>query len=281
LRGELQRSLQKAIYLVAAGLQTTDQVTSDLLRMPVSTISMTFDPGLKWSTEQAREQYSEWILSNGFRDIIESVSAFLESAHTVVSLWAISEQSEEGAKITGEDWNRAIVTGGQRFHRLGFPDKLAHLANEHQIPCDETLGSHVLSINAARNCLVHRSGIVTERDRSSEGGLLVQWRRMVFLVKNEDGEKELVLGEVVEKDSVIAMRPQDSSKMFPLGSRVQFSAQEFCDISWCLFLFGNSLVQKINDYGLKNGFVKAEATNTKITQQGAQPDAANPAAPVS
>ncbi len=86
LRGELQRSLQKATYLVAAGLQTTDHVTSDLLRMPVSTISMTFDPGLKWSTKQAQEQYSEWILSNGFRDIIESVSTFLESAHTVASL---------------------------------------------------------------------------------------------------------------------------------------------------------------------------------------------------
>jgi len=43
-----------------------------------------------------------------------------------------------------------------------------------------------------------------------------------------------------------------------LSQRIQFSSQEFGDITWGLFLFGNVLVLKIKDYGLANGFIKKE-----------------------
>src|SRR5690606_10686626 len=133
----------KATLLVGGALHAMEHISSDMLRIPASTVNMTFDPGLSWTTEQAQEQYGEWILSNGFRDIIESTGTFLESAHTVLSLWEASKHSDERGGIRGDDWNRIVVTGKQRFHRLGFPDKLDHLANEHQIRVDDVLASCV------------------------------------------------------------------------------------------------------------------------------------------
>jgi hypothetical protein len=261
LRGELQRSLQEVIYLVSAGLQTKDQITPEILQLPTNSIKMKFDSGLNWSSEKAQEQYSEWVLSNGFRDTIENLGAFLESAHGVLSFWELVGRQEDGTDITGADWNEVIVDGKRRFNRLGLPDKLEHIKNQHAILFDETLGSHVLSINMARNCLVHRDGIVSDRDITTDNALEVQWRRMVFLVKNEDGEKELFMGEVIEAGSEIGFRQEDKTKSFVLGSKIEFTVQEFSDICWCLFLFGDELVHKISDYGVEKEFI-TERTNS-------------------
>jgi hypothetical protein len=257
LRGELQRSLQRTVYLVSAGLQTKDRIDPDHLRLPTNSITMIFDGGLKWDAQTAEGQYSEWILSNGFRDLIEYFNTFFESAHRVLASWELATRQKDGIKITGSDWNRIIISGGKSFHRLGLPDKFSHVEGNHHIPIDAKLREQILSINAARNCLVHRNGVVTEQDLNATSALEVKWTSLVVIVKSEDGEKDLVLGEVVEKDSVIAIRNKESVKTFSLGKRVLFTAREFANIAWGLFLFGNDLVQKISDFGVRNGFLKA------------------------
>lgn len=255
LRSKLQRSLQRVIYLVGAGLQTKDNIKSDQLYIPSGGIQMVYANSLVWDDNTAKTEYVQWILSNGFRDAIESLSMFLESAHRVMSFWEFYEKQKNGIQLTGADWNEVKTTTPHKFHKLGFPYKLSHIQKEHSILFDETLGSHVKSINKARNCFVHRGGIVTERDLTTKTALEIFYRRMVMLLQNEDGTKELIIGQIVEKDSVIAIRNQDENLSFNLGAKIELNPKEFSDIVWCLFLFGNSLVQKISDFGLKRGFV--------------------------
>lgn len=45
LRGELQRSLQRTIYLVSAGLQSKEKIDIDHLQLPTNSITMIFDGG--------------------------------------------------------------------------------------------------------------------------------------------------------------------------------------------------------------------------------------------
>jgi len=160
LRGELQQSLQRAIYLVGAGLQTKDNIKSDQLYIPNDGMQMIYADSLVWDDNAAINRYEQWILSNGFRDAIESLSMFLESAHRVMSFWEFSEKQKNGVQLTGADLNEVMTTIPQKFHRLVFPDKLSHIQKKHSIIFDEGLGSHVISINKARNCFVHRGGIV-------------------------------------------------------------------------------------------------------------------------
>lgn len=255
LRGELQCSLQRVIYLVGAGLQTKDHINSKQLYIPTDGMKMIYANSIIWDDQVAKNEYTQWVLSNGFRDAIESLSLFLESAHKVLSFWEFSEKQNDGIQITGADWNDTIIKTPQKFHRLGFPDKLEHIQKKHSIIFDESMGSHVLSINKARNCFVHRSGIVSQRDLTNENTLEISYRRMAMLLQNEDGVKDLVIGQVVEKDSVIAVRNQDETIAFNLGSKIELKPKEFTDIIWCLFLFGNSLVQKMSAYGLQNGLI--------------------------
>ncbi len=85
LRGELQRSLQRIICLVATGLEAKSDVYPNEITLPTN-IKSSFG-GLYLKKENFHGQYTEWVLSNGFRDAIESVVGFLESANRVLSIW--------------------------------------------------------------------------------------------------------------------------------------------------------------------------------------------------
>lgn len=123
---------------------------------------------------------------------------------------------------------------------------------------DGHLSSHVSSINTARNCLVHRGGIVSERDLTTGTQMEVTWRRMYFFLQDDAGEKPVQIGDRIEKDSMLCVRVEDISKAFCLGQSVKFSVQEFSDVCWSLFAFGQDLVQKMNAFGVQNGFLKTD-----------------------
>lgn len=267
LRGELLRALQRATYLVACGLGSGEVITEEMFALPDVAFQMRYTSHINWSEEDAKKEFTEWVLLNGFREVTESIGVFLESAHRVLSLWSIAGKQQEGLQITGADWHEIMQGGEKRFHRLGLPDKLEHLEKEHGIKLTQAEEARLLSVNAARNCLVHRNGVVSERDVTSGDELVIQWIRMAVLAQDEDGEKELVLGSMVEKDTVVAIRNTEVEKKFRLRERISFSVKEFSEISWSVFLVGERVVSLIQEYGLAKGFIVATEDGA---EQGAQ-----------
>ncbi len=192
LIGELQRSVQRTIDLVASGLETKQYVTGESLRLPDTSMGITLDKNLKWDRERAQKEYSKWVLINGFRDVTEGTGLFLESVHQILSYWGLGIRMKDEGPLTGEHWNEMIVKGGRHFHGLGFPDKVDHLSKKHKLVLNEALTSEVLSINATRNCLVHRGGVVSDRDVNCEDGLKTRWMKLTLVIQNEDGQKEII-----------------------------------------------------------------------------------------
>ena len=251
---ELQRSIQKCIYLVAGGLLSASQIEEPKLKLPDTSIEMTFDPSLVWSAPDVRSHLQEWILLNGFRDAVESLGSFLELNHAICSAWGLIQLQAQGRTLTRADWERTMVGEAQKFHRLGLPDKLNHLNEVHGIELDPALSRHMLSINAARNCLVHRDGVVSERD-SVDGRLVVTWRRVKLVITDEDGERDLVFDLVHKKESSLGMKFLDEQRSFNLGDRITFSAPEFQHIAWSMYLFGVTTGLNITEWGVANGFI--------------------------
>ena len=142
LRGELQVSLQKVICLVATGLESTIDIEPNDIVLPTN-IKSSFGK-LEWSKDEFNNQYSEWVLSNGFRDAIESVSSFLESAHRVLSIWELVEKQKIGTTIAGDEWNKIFQDVGNKFHRLGLPDKINHISTDHGIEITDSFKEQVL-----------------------------------------------------------------------------------------------------------------------------------------
>jgi hypothetical protein len=254
-RDQLQRALQRTIYLVSGALNSSTYIEEAHLKLPDIGIEATFDSSLKWSTDEVRNNLKEWTLQNGFRDTVESLSAFLEEIHRICSVWSLIKKQERGQTLTGKDLQNFNEVEPRKFHRLGLPDKLDHLRDSHFISVDPDMIRNVLSVNRARNCLVHRSGIVTDLDAEA-GKLIVRWRRMKLVVTDEDGERELVLGVVNKKGGSVGFRFVDDEKSFNVGDSLGFSPQEFQHIAWSVFLFASGLTSSLSQWGQSNGLVQ-------------------------
>jgi len=240
------------------GIQSPVTLDGDSLAIQSDPISFRFGNAPPWgSSDDARSDYQDWIFGNGLRDAIEAVGAFLEEIRQVLALWAIGDRQSAGEQITGAIWNAEMQDAGKRFHRLGFPDKVEALRAGLHTHVDSVLNEHVLSVNAARNCLVHRGGIVSERDLNHGDALVVRWRRLTVVLQDTDGEHPLVLGKRLEKDSAVIVKVEDHAKEFRLGERIVFTSTEFVEVCWSLFLYSFAWGEALNKSGLGRGYVTA------------------------
>lgn len=100
---------------------------------------------------------------------------------------------------------------------------------------------------------------MSHKDIKDADVMTITWRRLNVFLKNEDGEKPVIIGDRVEKESEVWIRHDDMSKSFALGQPVRISTQEFAEVCWSLWLFGEDLAGKIKAAGLAHGFLKDTA----------------------
>lgn len=254
LLNELQLHLKKIVFLVSAGINTRGFINQEMLTLPTNN-TIDFEGGTDWHINDVQKMYLNWVISNGFRDIIEAVNRFLESTHEVLTIWKLVERQKKGERIRGADWRNLLIEESKKFHRLGFPDKLEHFESAHFFFINHQNREKLLSINSARNCLVHRYGIVGKQDLGLKDFLEVLWLKMKFYFINEKGEKEIVLGESVVGPGEFTSRIVDTIKIFNLGQQVIFSAEEFAEIVVSIIFIGRDVYEKMKEYGTKNGLL--------------------------
>jgi hypothetical protein len=251
----LHRAVLRSYDIVAFGLQAADTAPVGELQLPGAFFHMgdPNSPDRTWET--AKAAFKTWVLGAGLRDCVEAVGALLEEGRKVCAFWSFGPGR---VQVTGEEWNRRVVQGARRFHRLGLPDKIETLKKTYDPSIAPATTEHVLSINAARNCLVHRGGVVTDLDVTTpEGqakGLMVRWVKMQLLFIDEDGERPINGPVDVKKGQRIGVRSAaEASKFFPLGEAVTFTTQEFSELAYTFSLFGQQLAVNLEQYGRSKG----------------------------
>ena len=254
LIGKLQRMVQKSINNVTLGLYSNPEVPDDFIKIPGVSFALSLVTPESQDIETLKSEFHDWVLINGFRDASESISSFLEEAYGVLAFWQLLDRQNQTNSLMGNDWNELVIQGAKKFHRLGLPDKIEYLTQQN-LDIEIDLIKNILSINIARNCLVHRNGFVGERDLNSKEHLLVTWKRISLILMDESGEKEIQIPHKVEKESTLAIKNTSSSKKFSLGEKISFNTQEFSDICWCLYLFGLDIAQKIGKVGANKGYM--------------------------
>lgn len=251
--GHLQLLVQRTMNLVSLGLQAGRTLPTQHVELPDTSIAFSIDRSLRWEPETAKAEFTNWLLVNGFRDASEAVAAFLESIRTVVAFWHLATSQSQKGKLRGTDWNERVVDESKKFHRLGLRQKFQFLQKEYGLSLDPVLVEQVLTINAVRNCLVHRGGIVGPIDVDNEGKLVVKWTRLAIIIRDSTGEREAVPPAKVEAGGEVSIQNMQTEKAFSLGRRITFGVQEFSDLCWTLFLFGSSTTQVVEKYGRARG----------------------------
>lgn len=258
--GQLQATLQRTMDSVAVGLICVEQVkeppplpfvlAEGSPSLPALSIpGVAFQVGLAKgsSFEDGRARFPAWVLGCGLRDCIEAVLLYLDEVRSVAAVFSVG-----GGAMSSTDWGRTVDPRGpvgQRFHRLGLKDKMTYLADRYDASLRGDYAEEMLSINQARNCLVHRLGVVSPLDASGDPPLLhVAWRRNEFFLRDVATDEERPMPSlpfVTEAETEIFLRPDvRAEKTFALGGQVQFTAQEFSEVVYTCFRYGFDLRTK-------------------------------------
>jgi hypothetical protein len=263
--GRLQVRLQWFINMVAFGLQASADFESARLPLPDVRKAMKLSGDTDaWDVAQVRRAFANWMLACGSRELMEEFSGVLEQAREILSVWALGS-----GEVSAEDWNRRMVTEAQRFQKLGFPDKVVFLRQEYSVELPADKEADLLSLNRARNCLVHRGGVVglpdipvtkeqltealrkrrerepTEtwtnqqvvsalRDEGLRPALDLTWPRMELFSEKDGAQTVLEPGSRVEAGALVALRVVRQSKSFEYGQLVRLSSDDFSEIAYAL-----------------------------------------------
>ncbi len=186
-----------------------------------------------------KSEYERWIIANGFRELIETFSIFLEQVHTacLTLAWSIGKYSSVECDTMRE-----------KFHDAGLPNKFNTLEQRFGIIYDDK--QHILSVNKARNCLTHRNGKVGDHDVDVDdsGELKLTWIDTEILIVPKG--KPAIPSTSIPKGGIptpegghIESHNVIRELIFKKGDFLQFTPRQISEICWFV---NNTAIQICN-----------------------------------
>jgi hypothetical protein len=164
-----------------------------------------------------RWEYRAWVVGHALADISESISTLLNEL------------------VRGDAPAFGYSGRIDRFERLGLDLKLKELP---VLTLDDDYRAAIESITRARNCLIHRHGVVGERDCNGNGDLVLTWRGIKLFEVQSEGLVEFDPSHrgpaLQEKGNMIKVLVTGIERRFPFGSRLDLEPNDLCTLSWCI-----------------------------------------------
>ncbi|MFB9267533.1 hypothetical protein ACFFWD_31065 [Bradyrhizobium erythrophlei] len=207
--------------------------------------------GPNLSLDQRRAMHESWILAKAFQELLRAVRHALEEAHVVVAL--VTKEHKIRSNDTLGDF---LMPFQRKAAGLPFPDLLEAVNGL----LDQKLefAESYKSLQAARNCLEHRAGIVTniETKGGAEFALSIP-RLKIFYMRGSD-EIEVAAGERVDPgderaEVEILMKIEIERRTVRKGDRLSFTPKEFNEIAFACFRLGQQLASRLPKPKLNTG----------------------------
>lgn len=205
--------------------------------------------GAQLSHEEAQGEARDWLLRGFLRDSMEGTGLFLDECLSVCTLMHLSRKE----KASAEEINRALYESPRAHHKLYFPQKLEKLKREFNVT--SRFEAHVLSLNKARTCVVHRLAEVSSFDVDETGKLKLLFQHAKLVARGEESgfEVQVQPNMVFEEDAMIEMHFVDRERSFAIGERIRLQPFELYDTIITLWRFGLTMALSIEAYGKSLG----------------------------
>lgn len=201
---------------------------------------------------EVRDESALWITTNALRDCIEEVSLFLEKTRELCAAVSVFEHGD----IPLDRWHEVVASPANSFDRLTFPDKVAFLRQEYGDALLPGTVEHLITLNAARNCLVHRQGVVGERDCKGSGCLTVRWMSAEIHGRDPEGnEFPVVPPQHLVAETQLFLRHGPVERRFLLGERITFSTADLSGIWLTLHFFGAATAENVVKLAKAKGLI--------------------------
>lgn len=217
---------------VASGRRSVDS-----LNLPGALLQL--GPEVPFSAELLPE-FRAWIMGNAFRDAVELILKHLDDIRDILAICSLPLPPDP----TGGEWQTQVVDEGATFHKWFLNRKLEHLQKMYDFRLPSEALADFVTVTYARNCLVHRDGIVFDEDKNGPDGLHVRWRAPKASVSNPDTAATITTAPGARLElggSLQIERYALHETVFAVGSRVGFSTQELSEIGAFLSSFTRDL----------------------------------------
>lgn len=245
---EFSREIQEMLDGVYVFMAGADLVTDDVLAQ--STILRANLISENSATlEQVKQHGRNWLVKSLLTDCVDTGGRLLDKGRQLCALYRLSEKelikAEEFDAIKGSQW--------KDFHKKEFPRKFSTLENDFGLQF--ALKEHFLSINKARNCIVHRGGRVTQLDINDNNQLTIKWRAIKIVHKeSEQGQEKVINSRTqVNKGELLSIKIEDTQRSFGYDSKIELSDTDLSDIASTMFFFARDFANQIEEYGKKLG----------------------------
>jgi len=254
----LLRALHQIYTNVALGLNGVERTDIKDLDLPSA---YNFKPSKSpVLLDEAQTSFKNWIIANGLRDCAEAVHNLLDETHSACLLLTFLANLEN---LTGELIEAEYCSRQQKFHRYDLGQKLRELTEKFQVTFKEDTLRCFRSLNRARNCLVHRSGIVQAADFNLYDELVVEWA--TYAIQRADGS-EIELGQPTNS-SEIWMAKKLRMRKFQLGSNINFTNRDFAEFISNYVFLAWEVTPYIQEYAYRIGALpRPNATNLEAVE---------------
>lgn len=191
------------------------------------------------SEADTRDWYKGWLLTRGVQDLARGVREMLEEAYFYTQVISMPPGQTTWGELQG-----LLASLRAKANKLNFPDLLSSVNARLSEPLH--FERQFLSLQAVRNCLEHRAGIVGPQDiPGNENALTLAMPRLGIFVERNGIDIELGPGSRIEKGEVISIKSVITERSFAQGESIRFDAAELVAAAYGCYAFGVDLVTKL------------------------------------
>ena len=225
------------------GLKTCDSVSSlpEELKEVDTFFQMKIGPDSDFVTQ--KNNYKDWLYKKGFEELTEGIKLSLVEAYFYVAIIEFVHKQKD--VITLSDLQDTINYIRKKASKQSLPGLLEKI-NKH-LTSPLNWENQIISINNARNCLVHRKGIVTGLDINDKenNNLLIEWVRFKIYYEHNEKEIELHKNQIVQGPAGIKLKSEIKQKRFSIKEKLHFDYKEFNEFVMCCLHFALDLKEKL------------------------------------
>lgn len=197
----VQRVATMAAQTVAASLAA---FAEGELKIPTSGESVVYQfrfGDREATSDERRSMYQNWLLGKGLEDLARGVRESLEAAFVYAVVVTDAPNLTPFGKL-----NSAIEKERKRAQGLRFTHLLDSVSAKLTAPL--LFDEEMRLLQAVRNCLEHRGGIVSKHDIKDNSALELRFTRRRLFYRCESGEEvECVPGQNIENPEKLSNAP--------------------------------------------------------------------------
>lgn len=196
----------------------------------------------KSTPKEMKEQVLNWAIRKGFEDFIIGLTKSFKETYKLLALREFALNQPD--TLSYEEFEETVSKIEKEIEKFNVPIFISKI--EKFLGKEVPLKKEICSINRVRNCLVHRHGVVSDRDISeNENALNLYWLNIEYWTY--DGDKKIPITFEVRKKGMtinnLSHKIVECSKSFSKNEEVTIDVNQFNGIATTCAEYANRIFE--------------------------------------